>query len=759
MKLNRARLAASIAAGVMLMFAAVLVFAGTTGIISGVVKNSEDGKPLSGANVFIEGTKLTTVTDANGFFVITNVPPGEYSVRSEMVGYKTESMDAVQVQMDATATVEFDMTLEAIAETQVEVVRPRPMITPEAVNTLNLLTSGQEDLTKADPAMVRTVPGVLSTLPGVVVDPNGMGGVHMRGGRADQIGYYIEGIPVVDPNTGFFSTNLFTTGVNKFQTYPGGFGSEFGNAISGVLNEVKLTGTQMTGLHTDTQGGNQNFGSALGQIGGESSGGFSYYAGSILQRSEMDGGPLLREQEISDNVVKCVWPWKNDKLTVMALEGSLAGFLDTYHDTGNMNQPTPHEKDFLRQRYTVAAASWSHNFSPKSFLTVQPYYIFSTTAQNVIGGYGSLLNAWSAQKGIQLGYTSQLNERHLFKAGGLYLASTNSFYVFYGFPYYRADVNTAQRALFVEDQIKMSDKLTAQLGARYEGITYDRTGRTWVPGEGYSGAPIGDATESIITPRAGVSYAIDERTAWKTSWGRYSKWIPASSVQLTYFDPDSPYSEAYMSGIAGTDPQTSSSFDLSYEKQLTPSTAMRITPFYVTYDNLGDYVQKNGISTFTNIGEGRASGVELYFRKKMSKNWQGWLSYTYATSKANRADMGFADQMFYTSWDQRHTLSLVADCKTGKWSHSIRADFGSGRADIATIDPLLQQRANPFVVATYSVSYDLPQDSRFGDSIYLSLFNIFNNRQPLQFDWSSGFRAVDSKIPSRFLSVGLVRAF
>jgi hypothetical protein len=101
---------------------------------------------------------------------------------------------------------------------------------------------------------------------------------------------------------------------------------------------------------------------------------------------------------------------------------------------------------------------------------------------------------------------------------------------------------------------------------------------------------------------------------------------------------------------------------------------------------------------------------------------------------------------------------LVTDYKCGKWAHNIRAAFGSGRADIAT-DPLVQGRANPNITTTYSLTYDLPQGSQLGSSIYLSVFNIFNSRQALQYEWSTGNRLVDSRVPSRFISMGLKKAF
>ncbi len=360
--------------------AAVWVGAGTTGIVSGTV-SGDDGKPISGANVAVSGTKLTTVTDSNGYFVITNVPPGDYTVTAEMVGFAKGSVERVQVTMDSTAKVDFAMKQEAIQESTAVVTRPRPMIAADQTNTLNLVSAGQETLTRTDPLSVNTVPGVLSALPGTNVEPNGSGLPHVRGSRSDQIGYYIEGIPITDPNLGTFSDNLFTTGVGKFQVYTGGFGAEYGNALGCVLNEVKKTGDSSSGFRLNSFGGDGAYKSAGTEIGG-STPGFSFFGSAILQSNDVSGSPWLIAQSYSDAAAKLVFPWKNDTLTILGLQGALQG------DLGGAFYPAP--GDFVRQRYVIAGVDWSHSYGPESFLTVRPYYIHCRLTQPMMNNYGML---------------------------------------------------------------------------------------------------------------------------------------------------------------------------------------------------------------------------------------------------------------------------------------------------------------------------------------------------------------------------------
>ena len=746
MKYKRFLIAVPFLAAALVVSSAVWVAAGTTGVISGVVRSAEDGSPLSGANVIVEGTRLTTVTGADGYYVITNVPPGDYEVTAQMVGFGDEIVGGVQVAMDVTTALDFDMAEEAIVEEAVVVTRPAKMIDPDVPTTLITVTGQQEELTKADPTSVRTVPGVLSSLPGVVMDPDGMGGIHLRGGKMTYVGYYIEGIPITEPSMGFFGTNLFTTGVGKFQTYPGGFGAQFGNAISGVLNEVKKTGAQAPGVSLDAQTGNLNFSSGLFEFGGESESGFSYYGAASAQRNDITGNSYIKEQEYSDNCLKLVWPWENDSLTLLALQGSLAGYLEAYHTEGNHSVPTPYERDFMRQRYGIVAATWSHNFSPSSFVSVRPYYLHSTTVQNMMGGYAIFLDAWSAQTGLQVQYTNQLNDRHLIKAGGSLINSDNNYYSYddgswYGGAYhYAADVDTHQQSLFLEDNIKLSEDFNAQAGVRYEKMKYKLLTDA-------------DRNESRVTPRLGVSYAQDDRTVWKASWGQYTKFVPSSEVEKIY--QAFPFDE-----YGASEPQKSTVFDVSYERQLSDSMALRVTPFWVRYKNLGDVAFVGGIYEYANLGKGKSDGVEVFLRKKMSDKWQGWLSYTYAKTEANRADLGIFDQMYSTAWDQRHTAALVAQYRNGQWAHRIRLDYGSGRTDLSWYDPTLPGRAAPYALLSYGISYDVPAGTGPVDTVYLDVANVFNNRQTLQFDWDwMGTRTRYSSAPDRFVSIGATKTF
>ena len=70
-----------------------------------VEKGSENG--LIGANVMIEGTQYGSATDAQGQFLIGNVPPGTYTVVVHYIGYQTEKQE-VQVQASQVTSTNFE---------------------------------------------------------------------------------------------------------------------------------------------------------------------------------------------------------------------------------------------------------------------------------------------------------------------------------------------------------------------------------------------------------------------------------------------------------------------------------------------------------------------------------------------------------------------------------------------------------------------------------------------------------------------------
>jgi TonB-linked SusC/RagA family outer membrane protein len=84
------------------------------GSITGQVVDQATQRPLQGAQVMVAGTTLGTITNAQGRFLIPNVPTGTREVRISLIGYQA-APQSVTLAAGQTATVNFEASQSAIA--------------------------------------------------------------------------------------------------------------------------------------------------------------------------------------------------------------------------------------------------------------------------------------------------------------------------------------------------------------------------------------------------------------------------------------------------------------------------------------------------------------------------------------------------------------------------------------------------------------------------------------------------------------------
>lgn len=767
MKFSAMRVFALLAVLMLVFVAGQAVFASTTGIVAGVVTDSDTGAKLSGVNIVIHGTSLTTVTDAKGYFVITNVAPGAYSVTASLVGYSDETKSDVQVMMDATTTIDIELSKTEIeAPTKVIVGTKKNLLQPDMAPTLYVMPSRQEKMVKNQPNKLYQIPGLVATQPGVTLDASGA--PHIRGGRDNEIGYMLEGIPVTEPLTNIFGTNTVTVGMSKMQVYTGGYRAEYGNAISGVFNEIKKTGSEALGGNLEMTGGGQSYKGSYLEYGGSVPNGFDYYIGSYDWKSDFERQDAAGTRS-SDTLAKFVFPKGNDKYTLLVNQGSARYFLDSIHDFTYQHVAVTPENDHGHQGYNLLGVTWSHNFSPSSFFTFRPYELNTKSILDALspdGPMGTYLDYGTRQKGLQFEYTNQFNENHLFKTGTSVIHSKNRYKAWvpdlgeaFGQPdwgdyYYNSNVATTQTGAFIQDQAKLNEKLRLEVGLRYDEMKFNKVEHA-------------DKTESQTSPRYGLSYSLDTKNVLKASWGRFIQ-FPPSYVTERVYENDGWLN--YKDNNADLKPERSTSWDLSWERQINDSTMARVTPFHRTYTDLLQSQKVNPddpdsmVSTYANAGRGNSSGVELYVSKKMSKNWEGWLSYTYMKARANASSFtSTIDPSIwsYVDWDQRQTLNVVFSYTHKDWEHNFQINYGSGLADSVTASTASLQGHSPSnTIVSWNISKKLPQGSLLGDRIYLNVWNVFNTgRQTHATIYGPDAKEADGWVSPRFITLGTSKQF
>ncbi|NQV49092.1 MAG: TonB-dependent receptor, partial [Candidatus Marinimicrobia bacterium] len=206
-------------------------FAGTSGKIAGKIYDANTEEPLIGCNVIIQGTYLGGATDLDGSFIILNVPPGEYSLEANMIGYTSSRMTGVIVAIDLTTEVNLQLSSELLEGEMVIVTFVQPKVQRDRTSSQVHVS---EDMIQDLP--VEEVSDILELQTGVTKDAGG--GLHIRGGRAREVVYWVDGVPVSDGYDGSSIVEVDKNAIQELQLVSGTFNAEYGQAMSGIINVV-----------------------------------------------------------------------------------------------------------------------------------------------------------------------------------------------------------------------------------------------------------------------------------------------------------------------------------------------------------------------------------------------------------------------------------------------------------------------------------------------------------------------------------------
>ena len=215
-----------------------VIWAGTTGKIAGTITDSETGEPLIGVNVqvFDDGDNLIggAATDFEGDYFVLNVRPGIYKVKVSYVGYITTTKTNVAVSSDRTTRIDFKMEPTILEAEEVVITAEREQVELDVTTTTSTTTSDQ-----IENMPVSTVEEILETKAGIIEHE---GNLHMRGGRASEVAYMVDGMPVTDPTYGYQGLDVATSSVQEITVQTGSYNAEYGGALSGIVNIVTREG-------------------------------------------------------------------------------------------------------------------------------------------------------------------------------------------------------------------------------------------------------------------------------------------------------------------------------------------------------------------------------------------------------------------------------------------------------------------------------------------------------------------------------------
>ncbi len=222
---------------------------GTTGKITGKVVDAGSGAPLFGANIMVEETVLGAASDMSGQFIILNVPPGPYSLRVNMIGYGVMRIENVQVSVDLTTKVNFELSEEVLETGEVVTVIAKKQIIKKDLTA----TTAVVDAMQMQALPVTEIGEAIELQAGLVKDAGG--GIHVRGGRSGELSYWIDGVPVTDVYDGGTVVDVNKDMVQELQVISGAFNAEYGQAMSGIVNITTKEGNNELGGSFSTYAG------------------------------------------------------------------------------------------------------------------------------------------------------------------------------------------------------------------------------------------------------------------------------------------------------------------------------------------------------------------------------------------------------------------------------------------------------------------------------------------------------------------------
>lgn len=214
--------------------------------LRGFVADDSDGQPLQGVNVILtnsEGALLGAATDTDGFYAISRIPEGTYTLRGTFIGYQT--YETTITLEEGIRTFSFEITFGEAELGEVLVESERETVGAASV-TAGLQTIRAQDIELVpSPDVSGDLVQYLGTLPGVVSTGDQGGQLFIRGGEPTQNLVLIDGALLYQPFhlIGFYSA-FPSDIINSTDVYAGGFGARYGGRLSSVIDVSTRNGNK-----------------------------------------------------------------------------------------------------------------------------------------------------------------------------------------------------------------------------------------------------------------------------------------------------------------------------------------------------------------------------------------------------------------------------------------------------------------------------------------------------------------------------------
>ena len=629
---------------------------GQTGIISGFVTDSSSGESLIGANVFLQENGQGMATDINGYYIIQEIIPGNYTIMVSYIGFDV-SRQPLSIMEDQSVKINIALVEQVVELTEVEVTaekfQRRNNIQPSKINLSPRMMKAAPAL--AEPDLFRTI----QALPGVLMTSEYSTGLVIRGGNTDQNLIMLDGITVYNPSHlgGIFS-NFIVDGVKEAELIKGAYNAEYGGRLSAVLNVISREGNK-----------NEFRGKAnLSLLSAQTTLEGPFYKGAWVLSGRRTYFDLVLPK-VLPNIADNIPPYyfydiqshifsdisAKDRISLSYYSGIDNIIFDTFGLDGRWgnNTVSAHYRRVFNERlvgnFLIANSQFFTRFG--------------------LGGSGGLVS------------DNGIDDRTLSGDFSWFKSSESTFKFgiqqkMLGFEY----INKFQ------DSTQFKIKTSPVELASYVKMKYDHNNLFIIePGvriNYYNVYP-----DSLYPDlRLGLKYLLTDDRYINFSVGNYHQFIS------TFQDDFNPaILDNWIAADESVAPGKSVQVVLGYEEYIRNIYKIQVEGYYKDLKNLLTYEEKRSttdaeisdesLAEIVTPADGYAYGFEL-FGQKMTGKLSGWLAYTFSVSrKIMNSIYAKSEQEYYTNWDRTHAFSALGNYQFNKkWEMNWRLALQSGQA-------------------------------------------------------------------------------
>lgn len=629
--------------------------------IKGVVIDKSTRQPLEFVNVLVVGLGIGASTDANGNFLITQVPPGIYRLQASFLGYKTELTPEYRVN-HVTPYVQIELEEENASLNEVVVTASPFQKVPESPVSLRVI--GLQEIEKA-PGANRDISKVVQNYPGVVFSPIGYrNDLIVRGGGPSENRFYLDGVEI--PNINHFSTQGASGGpvglidadlIRSVKFYSGAFPADKGNALSSVLDFSLRDGDMERNSLKATLGASEVSLSSNGHIGNKTSYLVSVRQSYLQALFKILGLPFLPAYTDASFKIKTRFDSHNE-LTLLGLGGIDRMKLNLGIEGEDAEYMLSYLPEINQETYTVGGVYRHYSQRHVQSIVLSQSYLNNrnvkyrdndeSSEENLTLRLGSIeqetklrmentssWSVWKVKAGFDLNYSRyKSNEYRKVFANALREYD------------YHTDLSLWRWGMFASVDYAAPDKsFTASMGVRTDGNNYsDKMKELW----------------RQLSPRLSVSYRLIEGLTLSGHVGLYYQ-LP-SYTALGFKGEEGEYVNRHLDYIS----VSQESLGLSW----TPNENMELSVegFYKLYGHmpfsLSDQIPLSckgndygtiGNEALSSEAKGRSYGVELMFKWLLTQKLNLSSSLTIFKSEFKDGEQG---SYVPSAWDNRFILNM-----------------------------------------------------------------------------------------------------